>query len=121
MYCQFQDLYVPEIQKRISGQLKAYNRNYGNGAIYFEQYRDILMNDPAFLRYLCLSLATKLVGAVTSTRKLPLKERVAACIDHADPVQPITNIASLATSFHGSSRQLLRVLGCFCSTRSLKK
>lgn len=83
-------------------------------ALYIDQYRDLLMNDPAFLRYLCLSLATKLGGAVTSTRNLPLKERVAAYIDYADPSRPITNIAALATSFNVSTRQLLRVLGNFC-------
>ena len=83
-------------------------------ALYLEQYQQILLNDPAFLRYLCSSLASKLNGAVASSMQMPLKKRVALSLQYADDSQCITDIGRLAKTFNVSNRQLLRVLKDFC-------
>lgn len=83
-------------------------------ALYLEQYQQILLNDPAFLRYLCSCLASKLNGAVASSVQMPLKKRVALSLQYADDSQCITDIGRLAKTFNVSNRQLLRVLKNFC-------
>lgn len=83
-------------------------------ALYLEQYQQILLNDPAFLRYLCSCLAAKLNGAVTASVQMPLKKRVALSLQYADDSQCITDIGRLAKTFNVSNRQLLRVLKDFC-------
>ena len=83
-------------------------------ALYLEQYQQILLNDPAFLRYLCSCLAAKLNGAVDSSVQMPLKKRVALSLQYADDSQCITDIGRLAKTFNVSNRQLLRVLKDFC-------
>ena len=83
-------------------------------ALYLEQYQQILLNDPAFLRYLCSCLAAKLNGAVASSVQMPLKKRVALSLQYADDSQCITDIGRLAKTFNVSNRQLLRVLKDFC-------
>ena len=83
-------------------------------AIYLEQYREKLLNDPVFLRYVCLTLSDKLSGAVRSTFNMPLKARVAASLRYAEPGQSFGNIAGIAKQIGASNRQLLRVLKSFC-------
>ena len=83
-------------------------------ALYLEQYQQILLNDPAFLRYLCSCLAAKLNGAVTASVQMPLKKRVALSLQYAGDTQCITDIGRLAKTFNVSNRQLLRVLKDFC-------
>ena len=83
-------------------------------ALYLEQYQQILLNDPAFLCYLCSCLAAKLNGAVASSVQMPLKKRVALSLQYADDSQCITDIGRLAKTFNVSNRQLLRVLKDFC-------
>ena len=83
-------------------------------ALSLEQYQQILLNDPAFLRYLCSCLASKLNGAVASSMQMPLKKRVALSLQYADDSQCITDIGRLAKTFNVSNRQLLRVLKDFC-------
>lgn len=83
-------------------------------ALYLEQYQQILLNDPAFLRYLYSCLASKLNGAVASSVQMPLKKRVALSLQYADDSQCITDIGRLAKTFNVSNRQLLRVLKDFC-------
>ena len=83
-------------------------------ALYLEQYQQILLNDPAFLRYLCSCLASKLNGAVASSVQMPLKKRVALSLQYADDSQCITDVGRLAKTFNVSNRQLLRVLKDFC-------
>lgn len=84
-------------------------------AIHASQYREILLEDPAFLRYVCRSLCEKLNGAVAASVPMPLKKRVSVYIEILDPAQPITDIAHLAKTFNVSARQLLRVLKDLCS------
>ena len=83
-------------------------------ALYLEQYQQSLLNDPAFLRYLCSCLASKLNGAVASSVQMTLKKRVALSLQYADDSQCITDIGRLAKTFNVSNRQLLRVLKDFC-------
>jgi CRP-like cAMP-binding protein len=83
-------------------------------AFHLEAYRQQLLNDPAFLRYLCLSLANKLNGAVMSSMRMPLRQLVIMSLQKAKVGDEITNIAHLAHSLNVSPRQLLRVLKEFC-------
>ena len=89
-------------------------------AIYLEQYRSRLMNDPVFLRFLCNSLAEKLAGAVKSTTKMTLRQQLRRTILHSAPGQTITGIANLAQNYSVSNRHLLRVLDEFCEEGVLK-
>ena len=45
-------------------------------ALYLEEYRQRLLNDPAFLRYLCTSMAEKLNGAVKASSQATLRQKV---------------------------------------------
>ena len=83
-------------------------------ALYVEQHRAELLEDPAFLRRVCLSLCDKLNGAVSATVSLPLRDRVVQYIRRTGTEQPITGIARLAKDFNVSRRQLLRVLKELC-------
>ena len=84
-------------------------------AVYISQYRQQLLNDPVFLRYVCRGLSNKLNGAVASSRHLPLRKRVALSLQHAENGSEITNIALLARTLNVSNRQLLRVLKELCT------
>ena len=83
-------------------------------ALYLEQHRRRLLNDPVFLRYLCMSMAEKLNGAVRATAHKTLRQRVGRSLRYAEPGQIITGIGTIAGSLNVSSRQLLRVLKEFC-------
>lgn len=83
-------------------------------AFHLEAYRQQLLNDPVFLRYLCLSLAKKLNGAVMSSMRVPLRQLVNLSLKKAEIGAEITNIARLAHSLNVSPRQLLRVLKEYC-------
>ncbi len=84
-------------------------------AIYLEQYRQQLLNDPVFLHYLCLCLSNKLNGAVVSSLKIPLRQRVGMSLQYSQPGSHISDIGQLANSLNVSSRQLLRVLKEYCA------
>lgn len=83
-------------------------------AIYLDQYREQILNDPVFLRFICRTLSHKLAGAVRASSNTPLKERVCASLRYAEPGQQFGGIAELAASIGVSSRQLLRVLKALC-------
>ena len=83
-------------------------------ALYLEQYRERLLNDPAFLRFLCTALAGKLSGAVKASTKMTLRQQVTMSLGYAEPGQTITDITKIAKNLNASSRQLLRVLGELC-------
>ena len=83
-------------------------------ALYLEEYRQRLLNDPAFLRYLCTSMAEKLNGAVKASSQATLRQKVRLSLCHAEPGQRISGIGSIAESLNVSSRQLMRVLKEFC-------
>lgn len=83
-------------------------------ALPLEHYRTQLLNDPAFLRHVCVSLSCKLTGAVIDSSSRPLKARVLCYIQHRDRNQPITRISNIAKLFNVSKRQLLRVLKELC-------
>lgn len=83
-------------------------------AVYLEAYRQQLLNDVVFMRYLCVCLSNKLNGAVVSSQRMPLKKRVARSLQYAEEYDRITDICRLAQSLNVSKRQLLRVLKDFC-------
>ena len=83
-------------------------------AVYVEQYRQVLLNDPVFLRYVCVTLAGKLNGAVRASNQMTLHQKVGRSLRYALPGQTISGIAAIARSNNVSSRQMLRVLKEFC-------
>ena len=83
-------------------------------AFHLENYRQQLLNDPVFLRYLCLTLANKLNGAVMSSMRLPLRKLVLLSLQHAEVGAEITDIARLADTMNVSSRQMIRVFRELC-------
>ena len=85
-----------------------------SAAIYLEQYKEALLNEPKFLRYLCVGLAQKLQGATADSNRSSLRERVAHSLRMAEPGQTVTDIVRIAKSLNVSNRQLLRVLKAFC-------
>ena len=89
-------------------------------AVSLERYRARLLNDPVFLRHLCLCLANKLNGAVVSNRQMSLRKRVLLSLQHAEVGDCVTEIGHLARTLDISSRQLLRVLKELCAEGVLK-
>ena len=83
-------------------------------ALYLEQNRQRLLEDPAFLRFLCVSMAEKLNGAVRASSQMTLRQKVGRSLRYAEPGQRICGIAAIAGSLNVSSRQLMRVLKEFC-------
>ena len=83
-------------------------------ALYLDQYRDQLLSDPVFLRFICMTLSAKLSGAVRASINVTLKERVCASLRYASPGQDFSGIAAIASNIGVSSRQLLRVLKALC-------
>ena len=83
-------------------------------ALYLDQYQQTLLQDPVFLRYVCLSLAAKLNDAVANTQPMPLKERVARALRRFEVGDCFSDIARQAKNLNVSNRQLLRVLKDYC-------
>ena len=83
-------------------------------ALHLQQHRQRLLNDPAFLRYLCVSMAEKLNGAVMASTQTTLRQKVRRSLCHAEPGQRISGIKAIAENLNVSSRQLMRVLKEFC-------
>ena len=83
-------------------------------AVYLDSYRDRLLNDPVFLRFICMTLSNKLTGAVRATSSEPLRSRVVRSLRHAEPGDRFREISSLAIRLGVSNRQLLRVLKALC-------
>ena len=83
-------------------------------AIHLSRYREILLEDPVFLRYLCRNFALKLNGAVSAAWQAPLRTRVLCALQHGEVGQSFGNVGSIAKSINVSERQLLRVLKQLC-------
>lgn len=83
-------------------------------ALYLDRYQQTLLQDPVFLRYVCLSLAAKLNDAVANTQPMPLKERVARALRRFEVGDCFSDIARRAKNLNVSNRQLLRVLKDYC-------
>lgn len=83
-------------------------------ALHLERHRQQLLNDPAFLRYLCVSMAEKLNGAVKASSQVTLRQKVLRSLRYAEPGERIQGIRTIADSLNVSSRQLMRVLKEFC-------
>jgi CRP-like cAMP-binding protein len=89
-------------------------------ALHIGQHYDQLMQDPAFLRLLCISLAKKLQGASQLSEQFPLRDRVGKSLLRMEPGARITNIGKLAESINVSNRQLIRVLKEYCDKGILR-
>ena len=83
-------------------------------ALHLQRHRQQLLNDPAFLRYLCVSMAEKLNGAVQASSQMTLRQKVIRSLRYAEPGDQIRGIGAIADSLNVSSRQLMRVLKEFC-------
>ena len=83
-------------------------------ALVLETHREILLNDPAFLRFLCRNFAVKLSGAVAAARQLPLRMRVIRALQLGEVGQSFGSVSRIAKSINVSERQLLRVLKELC-------
>lgn len=89
-------------------------------ALHIGQHREKLMQDPAFLRLLCVSLASKLRASTAQSERLPLKERVRHSLLCMEPGQRFTDIKRLSETLNVSNRQLLRVLKDYCESGVLE-
>ena len=89
-------------------------------ALHIGHNYDQLMQDPEFLRLLCISLAKKLQGASKLAERLPLRDRVGRSLLLMEPGQQVTNIGKIAESINVSNRQLLRVLKEYCDRGYLR-
>ncbi len=85
-------------------------------AIHLERYQQTLLNDPVFLRYVCLSLAAKLADATAATaiQPMPLRDRVIRALRRIDKGDSFSDIGRHAKVLNVSTRQLLRVLKELC-------
>lgn len=90
-------------------------------AVFLDQYREQLLNDAAFLRYVCRCLAGKLNGAVIASRRGTLRRRVLLSLRYAEVGTRFSEIGRLARSLNVSSRQLLRVLKEMCDLGVLRR
>ncbi len=89
-------------------------------AFYLDQNREILLNEPAFLRYLCTGFAQKLKGATVDSSSVSLRNRIRSSLSLMEPGQTISGVAHIAKSLNVSNRQLLRVLKEFCDAGILE-
>lgn len=83
-------------------------------AIHLDRYQQLLLKDPVFLHYVCLSLAAKLTDAVSAKQPMTLKERVARSLRRFEIGDTVTDVGSRAKNLNVSNRQLLRVLKDYC-------
>ena len=83
-------------------------------ALHLDRYRESLLQDATFLRYIASSLAGKLNNAVISSRRMPLRTLVEASLRRSRPGDRVTNIGRIAQSVNVSNRQLMRVLKELC-------
>ena len=83
-------------------------------ALHIAPYQQALLNDPAFLRYMCVELAEKLNGAVKASTPPSLSERVRLSVSRLESGKTVSDIGTLAKYLNVSTRQLLRVLKELC-------
>ncbi len=91
-----------------------------SAALYLEQYRDALLQDPVFLQHVCRDLAAKLRGATDVSMHISLWDKLSAYLKHCDPGHEIRGVARLAEQLNVSERQLIRVLKVFCDEGRLR-
>ena len=89
-------------------------------ALRLDQYRDALLNDPIFLRYVCRDLAAKLRGATDVSMRVELKDKLAAYLNRVGEGYEIRGIARFAEQLNVSERQLIRTLKAFCEAGFLR-
>ncbi|MBQ9612202.1 MAG: hypothetical protein IJV14_06390 [Lachnospiraceae bacterium] len=83
-------------------------------ALPLSEYREKLLNDNTFLRYVCRMLSEKLSDATSTAHKLPLREQLMRYINAAGEGGEIRDITHLSHLLHVSTRQLARTLHTLC-------
>ena len=84
-------------------------------SIPFAQNREILDQDPVFLRVLIRSLADKLsLSSTLDAISISLHEKVLVYLQQISPDHRITSVNHTMTMLHCSRRQLQRVLSDLC-------
>lgn len=93
--------------------------------ISLEKYRELLLQDPVFLRTTCETLANKLNESNTIVANVflgPIEARLAFYILHTAKKNIFSaNLSECATIMRTSYRHLLRMLNIFCQNKILEK
>ena len=90
-------------------------------ALPLAEYRESLLDDNRFLRFVSASLTKKLSHATSPVQKLPAKEQLLRYISNADRSQPIRDMNHLSHLLHISPRQLTRALTALCEEGVLER
>ena len=90
-------------------------------SLSLDEYRELLLDDNTFLRYLCRMFTEKLAGATSPERKLPLREQLIRYVEAADQNIPIRDMKHLAYLLHTSTRNLSRALNSLCEEGYLER
>ncbi|MBQ9045908.1 MAG: hypothetical protein IJ112_08195 [Oscillospiraceae bacterium] len=90
-------------------------------ALPFSEYRERLLEDNTFLRYVCRMLSEKLGDATATARRLPLREQLMRYITAAGAGGELRDLAHLSHLLHVSTRQLARTLKALCEEGILER
>ena len=83
-------------------------------ALPLSEYREKLLSDNTFLRYVCRMLSEKLNDATAAAHRLPLREQLLRYIRAAGAGGELRDITHLSHLLHTSTRQLARTLHALC-------
>ena len=90
-------------------------------ALPLSEYREKLLSDNTFLRYICRTLTEKLSDATSPARRLPLREQLMRYIQAAGVGGELRDLTHLSRLMHVSTRQLARILQAMCSEGILER
>ena len=90
-------------------------------SLSLDEYRERLLNDNTFLRFLCRTFTRKLAGATAPACRLPLREQLIRYVEAADKDTPIRDMKHLAYLLHTSPRNLSRALNSLCEDGTLER
>ncbi len=90
-------------------------------ALPMAEYREKLLNDNTFLRYVCRMLTEKLSDSTATGHRLPLKEQMMRYLSAIGEGGEIRDIGDLAHRMHVSPRQMTRVLTGLCEEGLLER
>lgn len=90
-------------------------------ALPLSEYREKLLSDNTFLRYICRTLTEKLSDATSPARRLPLREQLMRYIQAAGVGGEPRDLTHLSRLMHVSTRQLARILQAMCSEGILER
>lgn len=90
-------------------------------SLLLDEYRERLLNDNTFLRFLCQTFTRKLAGATAPDCRLPLREQLIRYVEAADKDTPIRDMKHLSYLLHTSPRNLSRALKSLCEDGTLER